>query len=67
MRNLNLKMNVGLVAVLLGVAALFTTSCTMYDDFDEDLVEAYIAKHSPAEPESSSSVEESSSSEETVS
>lgn len=67
MKNLNLKMNVGIAAVLLSVAALLTTSCTMYDDFDEDLVEAYIAKHSPAEPESSSSVEESSSSEETVS
>ncbi len=60
-------MNIGFAALLLGFAALFTTSCTIYDDFDEDLVDAYIAKHSPAEPESSESVEESSSSEETVS
>lgn len=66
----NLKMNNRILAVLLAGAAILATSCTMYDDFDEDLVDEFIAEHSPAKIESSSSeptsseTEKSSSSEE---
>lgn len=64
----NLKMNNGILAVLLAGAAILATSCTMYDDFDEDVVSAYRAERSPAEPKSSSSEEvKSSSSEESKS
>ena len=60
----SLKMNNCFLAALLAGGALLATSCTIYDDFDESLVDAYIAKHSPAEPESSSSDEDKSSSSE---
>ena len=60
----SLKMNNCFFAALLAGGALLATSCTIYDDFDESLVDAYIAKHSPAEPESSSSDEDKSSSSE---
>ena len=62
----NLKMNNRILAALLAGAAIFATSCTMYDDFDEDLVDEFVAKHSPAKIESSSSenVKSSSSEEE---
>ena len=62
----SLKMNNCFLAALLAGGALLATSCTIYDDFDESLVDAYIAKHSPAEPESSSSDEDKSSSREEV-
>jgi len=64
----SLKIKNCFLAALLAGGALLATSCTIYDDFDEDLVEAYIAEHSPAKPESSSSEKvKSSSSEETKS
>lgn len=57
-----------MIIALLALAAVFATSCTMYDDYDEDLVTAYIERHSPKEPVSSAVEEsESSSSEEDVS
>ncbi|MBO4436182.1 MAG: hypothetical protein J5791_04755 [Fibrobacter sp.] len=45
-----------LMALLTGFAML-ATSCTIYNDFDEDVVSAYRAERSPAEPKSSSSEE----------
>lgn len=60
MKNMNLN-NKFFAALLVG-AALFAASCTMYDNFDEDLVIAHIEKDSPKDELSSSSGEEKSSS-----
>lgn len=54
-----------LMALLTGFAML-ATSCTIYNDFDEDVVSAYRAERSPAEQKSSSSEEVKSSSSEEV-
>lgn len=46
-------MNNKVLATLLGGLALLATSCTFFDSFDEDLVEAHIAKHSSESSDSS--------------
>jgi uncharacterized protein (TIGR02145 family) len=62
------NMNNWFLTALLAGAAMLATSCTIYNDFDEDVVSAYRAERSPADPKSSSSEEvKSSSSEETKS
>lgn len=64
------NMNNWFLTALLAGLAMLATSCTIYNDFDEDVVSAYRAERSPAEQKSSSSApstssgtEESSSSE----
>lgn len=60
------NMNKWFLTALLAGAAILATSCTIYNDFDEDLVSAYRAERSPAEQKSSSSEEVKSSSSEEV-
>lgn len=60
------NMNNWFLTALLAGLAMLATSCTIYNDFDEDVVSAYRAERSPAEPKSSSSGEEKSSSSEEV-
>lgn len=60
------NMNNWFLTALLAGAAILATSCTIYNDFDEDLVSAYIEEHSPAKPESSSGEKVKSSSSEEV-
>lgn len=55
------NMNNKFLIALLAGAAILATSCTIYNDYDEDLVSAYIAEHSPAEQKSSSSAPSTSS------
>ena len=60
------NMNNWFLTALLAGAAILATSCTIYNDFDEDVVSAYRAERSPAEQKSSSSEEVKSSSSEEV-
>lgn len=60
------NMNNWFLTALLAGFAMLATSCTIYNDFDEDVVSAYRAERSPAEPKSSSSEEVKSSSSEEV-
>ena len=60
------NMNNWFLMALLAGFAMLATSCTIYNDFDEDVVSAYRAERSPAEQKSSSSEEVKSSSSEEV-
>lgn len=55
------NMNNWFLMALLTGAAILATSCTIYNDFDEDVVSAYRAERSPAEQKSSSSAPSTSS------
>lgn len=63
---MKMNMNKWFLTALLAGTAILATSCTIYNDFDEDVVSAYRAERTPADPKSSSSEEVKSSSSEDV-